>query len=194
MNLKLNEIKFNIAQINLCTELEGPFKRMAIWFQGCNLNCKGCCNPELQDFEKKHILSIDQIIKIAKDSMDKYGIEGVTFLGGEPTLQKNINILATELRKLDLGIILFTGFRVSQINKDIVASVDLIVDGRFEIDKIDTKRNLIGSTNQKLNVITKRYQKSLKWFNERRDKVVDVNIKDGFYITGDPVLYNNQNE
>ena len=194
MNLKLNEIKFNIAQINLCTELEGPFKRMAIWFQGCNLSCKGCCNPELQDFKKKHILSIEEIIKIAKDSVDKYTIEGVTFLGGEPTLQKNIDILATELRKLSLGIILFTGFKISQLKKDIVSSVDLIVDGRFEIDKIDKKRNLIGSTNQKLNVITKRYQKSLKWFNERRNKVVDVNIKDGFYITGDPILFNNQNE
>ena len=26
---------------------------------------------------------------------DKYGIEGVTFIGGEPTLQQNLNLLAT---------------------------------------------------------------------------------------------------
>ena len=153
MNLKLNEIKFNIAQINVCTELEGPFKRMAIWFQGCNLNCKGCCNPELQGFEKKHILSIDQIIKIAKDSMDKYGIEGVTFLGGEPTLQKHLDKLACEFNKNNLGVILFTGFEINYFNKSYVSNFDLIIDGKFEIDKLDNKRNFVGSENQKIHLI-----------------------------------------
>ena len=66
MNSK--SIKFNVALINTCSEAEGPYKRMAIWFQGCTLNCKGCCNPELQDIKPAHILFLEEIVVIAKES------------------------------------------------------------------------------------------------------------------------------
>ena len=92
MNFKL--IKFNVALINTCTEAEGPFKRMAIWFQGCNIKCKECCNPELQEMKPAHIMTLEAILDIAKKSKIDNGIEGVTFLGGEPTLQSHLIDLA----------------------------------------------------------------------------------------------------
>ena len=79
--LDLNK-KLNIAHINLCTEAEGPYKRMAIWFQGCNIRCEGCCNPELQDFKIANIITIRDVLEIIDDSCKKNGIEGITFLGG----------------------------------------------------------------------------------------------------------------
>lgn len=51
-------IKFNVASINTCTEAEGPYKRLCIWFQGCDIHCKGCCNPDYQPFEARHIMSL----------------------------------------------------------------------------------------------------------------------------------------
>ena len=101
--------------MKLCTEALGPYKRMSIWFQGCNLGCKDCCNPELQPFEKRHILSLQDLTRIATDAKDRYGIEGVTLIGGEPTLQQNLNHLAHAFQNLGLGIILFTGKLYSEL-------------------------------------------------------------------------------
>ena len=66
---------------------------MAIWFQGCEINCDNCCNPQLQELKTVHIVSIETLINIAQESKLNNGIEGITLLGGEPTLQKNLNIL-----------------------------------------------------------------------------------------------------
>ena len=68
-------IKFNVASINCCTEIEGPNKRLTIWFQGCMLHCKGCCNPAYQPLEPRNIISLENLLKIIKDSKEKYGID-----------------------------------------------------------------------------------------------------------------------
>ena len=69
-------IKFNIASINCCTEIEGPNKRLTIWFQGCMLHCKGCCNPAYQPLEPRNIISLENLLKIIKDSKEKYDLLG----------------------------------------------------------------------------------------------------------------------
>ena len=70
-----SEIKFNVAYIKLMTEIEGPFKRCCIWFQGCNIHCKGCCNTELQELKPNHIVSLNQLTGIVKEAKEKYDIE-----------------------------------------------------------------------------------------------------------------------
>lgn len=50
------------------------------------LHCKGCCNPSYQPLEPRNIISLENLLKIINDSKEKYGIEGVTYSGGEPTL------------------------------------------------------------------------------------------------------------
>jgi anaerobic ribonucleoside-triphosphate reductase activating protein len=184
---------FNVARINLCTEAEGPHKRMAIWFQGCTIGCPGCCNPELQEMKQAHIMSLQEIVDIAKKSKEENAIEGVTFLGGEPTLQKHLTELSNELHNVDLGVILFTGYKIKQLNGALVSSVDLIIDGQFIESKIDKQRNLVGSTNQTFNHVSKRYVNDMDWFNVKRDFKVDVNVSDDFLITGDVVLSNEVN-
>jgi len=77
----------NIAHMTV-TEVEGPGKRLAIWFQGCLKNCVGCCNPHMIPIKPANIMAVDDVIKYI-DSLN--GIEGITLLGGEPFLQaKNI--------------------------------------------------------------------------------------------------------
>lgn len=108
---------FNVARINLCTEAEGPHKRLAIWFQGCTIGCPGCCNPELQEMKTAHIMSLEEIISVVKKTKKENDIEGVTYLGGEPTLQKYLAELSDELHKIGLGFILFTGYKIKQLKK-----------------------------------------------------------------------------
>jgi anaerobic ribonucleoside-triphosphate reductase activating protein len=191
--LKSSEILFNVARINLCTEAEGPHKRMAIWFQGCTIGCPGCCNPELQEMKQAHIMSLQEIIDIATRSKEENAIEGVTFLGGEPTLQKHIAELSNELHKVDLGVILFTGYKINRLKEALISSIDLIIDGQFIESKIDNQRNLVGSTNQTFYHVSNRYVNDMDWFNIKRDFKVDVNVSDDFLITGDVVLSNEVN-
>ena len=95
-------IKFNIASINRCTETEGPYKRLTIWFQGCNIGCRGCCNLDYQPIIPKHIFVLDELIEIISQAQKEFGIEGVTYSGGEPTLQQNLPALTQKIRGLNL--------------------------------------------------------------------------------------------
>lgn len=187
----MKTLKFNIACINQCTEAEGPAKRLAIWFQGCDKRCAGCCNPQLFDFNPAHILPFDELLQIIARAKERFGIEGISYLGGEPTLQQGLAELSSAIRSAGLGVILFTGKQAEDIPDDLHASVDLIVDGGFEQDKPDEKRNLIGSTNQRLIFITERYRPHEQWFYTPRPKRVEINFAEGLYITGDAVLSNN---
>ena len=93
-------IKFNVASINKCTEVEGPFKRLCIWFQGCNIHCEGCCNPDYQALIPKMLFSIDELVTIIKEVQNEFGIEGVTFSGGEPSLQQNLPVLTSKIKDM----------------------------------------------------------------------------------------------
>lgn len=66
------------------------------------------------------------LVSIAVDSREVHGIEGVTFIGGEPTLQSGLGCLAARLREAGIGTILFTGRRYEELSDDIAANVDLI--------------------------------------------------------------------
>ncbi|MDR1912730.1 MAG: radical SAM protein [Helicobacteraceae bacterium] len=179
--------KFNVACINRCTEAEGPEKRLAIWFQGCDKRCKGCCNPELLKLKPAHILTLDELLLIIAEAKKRFGIEGVTYLGGEPALQQGLAELSRIIRTAGLGAILFTGKQESEVRADLKAEVDLIIDGGFEQNKLDDKRNLVGSTNQRLVFITDRYRPHKQWFYASRPKRVEINVADGLFITGDKI-------
>lgn len=178
-------INFNIAAINQCTEAEGPYKRLAIWFQGCNIQCAECCNPKLFSLKNANIISLDDLIEVVMESKRNFDIEGVTFLGGEPTMQYGLSELSKSIQKLGLGVLLFTGRVLEELPEELVKCIDLIIDGQFEKDKIDNKRNLIGSKNQRLICITGRYKNSLDWFYSLRPKKVEINVSEMIFTTGD---------
>lgn len=179
-----SKIKFNIAYIKMSTKIEGPFNRCCIWFQGCNINCKGCCNKELQELVPKNIVSLEKLIDIIKEAKEKYDIEGVTLSGGEPSLQKNLHILTNQIRQMGLGIIMFTGFDDTLINKELVESVDLLIAGPYIEELKDSDRLLIGSKNKRLNFISERYKNQESYFYN--NKSIEEVVVDGYiFFNGD---------
>lgn len=176
--------KFNVAYIKLCTKTEGPYNRCCIWFQGCNINCEGCCNKDLQPLIPNHIVSFEKLIDIVKDAKDKFNIEGITLSGGEPSLQLSLKEFNEEVHKLGLGIIMFSGKEKSQLNQDLVDSVDLLIDGPFIKSKQDNKRVLLGSTNKSLNFITDRYVGEKEYFNNPTS-IEEVTVDNYIFINGD---------
>ncbi len=179
--------KFNVASINQCTEVEGPYKRMCIWFQGCNIHCKGCCNPDYQPLVPKNMLSLDELISIIKDAKEKFGIDGVTYSGGEPTLQQGLPLLTDEIHKLGLGVISFTGKFYEEV-KDIMSGCDAVLDGSYEANNKETRRRLLGSTNQRIICLTDRYRDCIKdWFLQNTNRSVEVNVGSAIVINGDKI-------
>lgn len=193
MNSMSNPV-FNINSIVLKSRTVGPHNRMAIFFQGCNVNCEGCSNQELIPFEKKHLISLSKLKSIMEKAREDYEIEGITLLGGEPTLQNGWWKLCEATQSLGLGVILYTGKQINSIDKSFLKDVDLAIDGPFMINKLDENRRGIGSTNQHIIHLSKRYSQSEKWFFETsREGEFSLN-ENNFTYTGDEILETNKPE
>ena len=180
-------IKFNVASINRCTETEGPHKRLCIWFQGCDIQCEGCSTPDYQPFEIRHIISLEEILSIVRESKERFGIEGVTYSGGEPTCQKNLPILTNAIKSLGLGVISFTGRNYDDV-RDLLDSIDMVLDGKFDAEEKEKNRRLLGSSNQRILCLTDRYKDDISWFDiNKNGKAVEVNLSDRIVFNGDKI-------
>lgn len=178
-------IKFNVASIIRCTEVEGPYKRLCIWFQGCNIRCKGCCNPDYQALVPENILTLDQLARIIAKAKEEFGIEGVTYSGGEPTLQQGLPQLTEEIHKLGLGVISFTGKNYEDV-KDELRDCDAVLDGSYIEAQKETERRILGSTNQKIICLTERYKNCIEnWFLQNDSKSAEVNVGLTIVANGD---------
>lgn len=121
-------------------------------------------------FDTKNEISTDELLeKIIKE---KECIEGITILGGEPFDQyKELLILAKQIRKTDLSIIIYTGYSHSELkdkNKtEILDFIDIIITDRYDENYRTEKGGLIGSSNQEIKFLTKKYsEKNLSKNNE----------------------------
>lgn len=179
-----SKIKFNVAYIKLSTRIEGPFNRCCIWFQGCNIRCKGCCNKDLQDLLPKHIIGLEELVKIVEEAKQKFDIEGITLSGGEPSLQINLYKFNNEIHKLGLGIIMFSGKNKELMDSKLVESVDLLIEGPYIEDFKDDERILIGSSNKKITHITDRYRNQEHYFYNK-NSIEEVVVEDYIFFNGD---------
>lgn len=160
----------NLASIRECTEAEGPGKRFAIWCQGCFRRCQGCCNPHMQPVEKRLIVDVVDLEEAIQKSREINGIEGVTFVGGEPLLQaEGVADIAKWCHENGLSVLVFTGFLYQELVgmhnsfvDALLANTDLLVDGPFVEGRLDYERDWVGSTNQKVIFLTDRYSPGIE--------------------------------
>lgn len=68
---------------------DGPGLRLVVFLQGCNFRCLYCANPDTIDAKGESTeTSLDEIVRMAISQKAFFGKKGgVTFSGGEPTLQ-----------------------------------------------------------------------------------------------------------
>ena len=144
------------------TRAEGPGLRFTLWVQGCSRGCPGCYAKELWDHTGGHEIHRDEIIaQIAAT----HGIEGITFLGGEPMEQAlDLAVIAEAARNLGLSVVTFTGFTHEALLEEgdphrlrLLGSTDLLIDGGYEAENRDLSRPWVGSSNQRYLFLTGRY-------------------------------------
>lgn len=144
------------AQIRSMDISNGPGCRVSIFFQGCNLHCKGCFNSELWDFNGGKEFT-EETKELLFKLLDKPYIAGLSILGGEPLNQDiyELTNLVVEVKEKypDKTIWLYTGYdyklELSSYSK-IFYYVDTVVDGRFNEDLKDSSLAFRGSSNQKI--------------------------------------------
>ena len=135
--------------------LNGEGLRVVLWMAGCSHGCKDCQNPLTWD-PQGGILFDEASKKEIFDQLEFTHIDGITFSGGDPLHANNI-VETTELAKEIRTrypyktIWLYTGALWEEIDtEEVVRYVDVVIDGKFEIDKLDRSLNWRGSSNQRV--------------------------------------------
>lgn len=144
-----------IAGIINNSVVDGPGLRTAIFFSGCRRHCKGCHNPEAQDFNygKEYTKDdIDKILTLARN----VGDSGITLTGGHPLEPENYEFayeMVKKAKEYNLNVWLYTGYVFEQIPimyMDLISLCDVVVDGPF-VENLKSNDCLYrGSTNQRL--------------------------------------------
>lgn len=182
-------MKVKIHNIILHTKVLGPETRTAIWFQGCNKNCKGCMSQSTRNINGGKTVDVD---KLCESFLKLDDIEGITLSGGEVFLQIDAlhELLKIVRAQSDLGVIIYTGFYIDElrkmdnpkVNEILDGLADIIIDGPY-IEELNDGKSLKGSSNQNVNFITDRYTKYSDIYDaESRNAELYVNEKDLFFV------------
>ena len=154
--------------------VNGPGMRRVFFAQGCKHKCKGCFNPETHSFEGGKIMDMDKLIN---DVLDNPMLKGVTFSGGDPIEQAHsFSYMAKAFKNSNLDIWCYTGYtfeelleamKVDTSLRDFLNNIDVLVDGKFEINNKKEGLKYKGSSNQRIIDV----KESLK-----QNKVVIMNL------------------
>ena len=135
--------------------LNGDGLRVVLWVAGCTHHCKDCQNPITWDINGGLEFDEDAKKEIF-DELDKSYVSGITFSGGDPLHPANrqaVYELAKEIKEKypRKTIWLYSGFEWEEI-KDlpIIPYLDVMVDGRFKVELLDTQLYWKGSSNQRV--------------------------------------------
>lgn len=140
-----------VAGIIKNSVVNGVGVRDTLFLQGCKHGCKGCHNPKTWNPQGGEEISIRNLVLEFSGSENQ-----MTISGGEPLLQyldlvELMWVLNTYHNK---RFWLYTGYTYEQIApswlEELANYVDVLVDGKFEIDKKDLTLPFRGSSNQRL--------------------------------------------
>ena len=147
---------------------------VSLFMQGCPHHCEGCFNPETWDFDGGKEIDEEVLINKVIKAINKNGIlRNLSILGGEPLCGLNIRfinkLIATTKQKYpSIKVWVWTGYLYEDIEKSLSDGIDVLIDGRFEIDKKDITLPYRGSSNQRVIDVKKTVDndKIILWSNK----------------------------
>ena len=149
----------NYAKISSCDIADGYGVRVGFYVSGCTRKCKGCHNPEAQDFNYGKPFSNvtkNEIIQL----ISRPYCAGLSILGGEPLEKNNRQVIIALCKEVkerfpDKDIWMWTGYTYEEVLADasmneVLKYIDYIVDGPFVEEKKDLSLRFCGSSNQRI--------------------------------------------
>ena len=134
--------------------VDGPGIRMTVFAQGCPHHCQGCHNPETWQFGCGTPMDEERIADIVGTNPL---CRGVTFSGGEPFAQaEGFEKLAKLLKERGYEVASYSGYTFEELTKgteaqqELLKSIDVLIDGRFELGQRSLEIAFRGSKNQRI--------------------------------------------
>lgn len=142
-----------------CDVINGLGVRVTLFTSGCSHKCKGCHNPESWNYNAGKEFD-ENVENKLMELLSRDYIDGLTLSGGDPLFIPNRVFILDLCKKVkskfpNKNIWLYTGYTYEQIKDDILVGqilkyVDVLVDGKFDINLKDTTLAFRGSSNQRI--------------------------------------------
>lgn len=158
----------NWAEIKTNDIANGEGVRTSLFVSGCRHHCKNCFNSITWDFGYGNLFTEETMEEIF-DSVDHDWINGITLLGGEPFEPENQKVLVPFLVMFrekfpNKNVWCYTGFTFEEIlgatepksraatdiSKEMLSLIDVLVDGPFIEDLHSITLKFRGSSNQRI--------------------------------------------
>jgi len=115
--------------------------------------------------EDRVLVSVEDLLTHVCEVSARYGIEGVTLLGGEPFAQAAaLARFAKRIHDLGLSVVTYTGYRVERLLHkpeegwgDLLAETDILVEGPFWANEFSANLLWRGSRNQRIVFLSDRH-------------------------------------
>lgn len=154
----------NYATIKNCDIANGLGVRVSLFVSGCRHHCKNCFNEVAWDFQYGQKFT-EETEDYLLSLLEPEYINGLSILGGEPMEPENQDALLAFVKKVkeqypQKDIWCYTGFTLEELIgdsrahtemiKDLLSYIDVLVDGKFVEAKKDITLKFRGSANQRV--------------------------------------------
>ena len=145
---------------------DGPGIRLVVFLQGCNFRCLYCANPDTITCDAGTLTDPEEIVRMAVSEKPFFGKKGgVTFSGGEPTMQaKELIPLFKRLKEKGVGICVDTnGSLLNDDVKDLFSFTDLVL---LDIKEFNSDKHQILTSRGNVQTI-----KTAEWLEENKTPI-----------------------
>ncbi|MDN6543713.1 MAG: anaerobic ribonucleoside-triphosphate reductase activating protein [Enterococcaceae bacterium] len=148
-----------IADYKAFNFVDGEGVRNSLYVSGCLFACEGCFNKAVQKFNYGTPFTEPLMNQIIEDLSHDY-VQGLTLLGGEPFLNTDVCLSVVKRVRETFGsakdIWSWSGYTFEELlletpdKLELLHSIDILVDGRFELAKRNLNLQFRGSSNQRI--------------------------------------------
>ena len=156
----------NYSAIKYCDIANGTGVRTVLFVSGCRNHCKDCFQPETWAFEYGNPFTGEVEDEIIASLKPDY-IRGLTLLGGDPFEPENQKALLPFMRRVKAecpgkDVWAYTGYVLDRdlvpggkrfvdgVTRELLESIDILIDGRFVEELKNLMLNFRGSGNQRI--------------------------------------------
>lgn len=139
---------------------EGEGLRAALFVSGCRHYCKGCFSAATWNFNYGEPFTPQREQEIIEDIANNPLLSGITILGGDPFFSPSeVSLFIDHLRDAvpNISVWIYSGYTFEELIENphseeyaLLTRCQVIIDGRFEQELLDTSLLYRGSSNQRI--------------------------------------------
>ena len=138
--------------------VNGEGVRCSLFVSGCSHGCVGCFNESAWDYRSGTEFGTETVQEIL-DELSKPYIDGLSLLGGDPLMPKNISTVlelcsVVKEKYPNKNIWCWTGYTLQEVQNNHASGIlqycDVLIDGKFIDSQKDLTLAFRGSNNQKI--------------------------------------------